>query len=84
MLLDLARGVAQASKHAPDDRKAEFLAKAIDMVRRAKDQGFKDLVYLEKEIDFKPLWELPEFKAITAEIRSAQAAIEPSAPVKVE
>lgn len=84
MLLDLARGVAQASKHAPEDRKPEFLARAIDMVRRAKNQGFKDLVYLEKEIDFKPLWELPEFKAITAEIRAAQTAIDESAPPKVE
>lgn len=84
MLVDLARTIAQASKHAPEDRKAEFLAKALDMVRRAKDQGFKDLVYLEKEIDFKPLWELPEFKAILAEIRTAPSSIEESAPPKVE
>jgi serine/threonine protein kinase len=84
MLVDLARSVAQASKHAPQERKADFLANAVDMVRRAKGQGFKDLVYLEKEIDFKPLWELPEFKAITAEIRAAQSAIDTKGPAKVE
>ncbi len=76
LLVDLARSIAQASKHAPENRRPEFLAKAIAMIKRAADQKFRDLVYLEKEIDFKPLWELPEFKAITAEIREAQQAVD--------
>ena len=82
LLVDLSRSLAQASKHAPEERKSEFRNKALGLIRRAVDQKFLDHVYLEKEIDFKPLWELPEFKAITAEIRASPPATEANAAPK--
>ena len=65
-----------ATPRSPGPRPAEkaeqvqtALVKAVDAVRTAVREGFRDRVYLETEPDLEPIRNRDDFKQILGEIR---------------
>jgi tetratricopeptide (TPR) repeat protein len=76
--IDAARTFAQCARHAPADQTEKahaFQVKAVDAIRAAIANGFKDRVYLESDPDLDPLRSRDDFKELLATI-----APEPSSP----
>ena len=68
----LAACYAQVARATPADKVEQVqtaLVKAIDAVRTAVREGFRDRVYLETEPDLEPIRNRDDFKQIVAEIR---------------
>jgi hypothetical protein len=70
--IDLARAYAQIGRSTPPaeaERAQAALVKAVDAVRTAVREGYRDRVYLETEPDLEPIRGRDDFKQILAELR---------------
>jgi tetratricopeptide (TPR) repeat protein len=68
----LAGGYAQIARATPPEKAEQVqtaLVKAVDAVRTAVREGFRDRVYLETEPDLEPIRNRDDFKTILGEIR---------------
>ena len=71
MRVEVARGYAQIARNTPpnSDEKVETAkVKAIESIRSAVKQGYRDHVWLETEPDLEPIRGRDDFKALLAEI----------------
>ncbi len=63
MLIEVARSLAQASlAEASESTRTSIQAQAMNVLQMARQQGFRDVVFLNGEPDLKPLHELTEFQ----------------------
>ena len=64
-------GYALAAQHkeVSSDQRKELLANAVSLIRQAVKLGFTDKLVLRHDVDFSPLYELPEFQSILASIK---------------
>ncbi len=70
LLTEIAQCFAQLSARTEDPTtKQSYQQRAIELLNAALETGFKDLVYLEREIEHEPIRGLPEFQAILAKLR---------------
>ena len=72
MLLQIPRCYAQCARNAPDSqaaRKEDFLLKAVESLRAAVANGFRDSVTLQTEPDLDPLRARNDFRALVAGIQ---------------
>jgi tetratricopeptide (TPR) repeat protein len=70
--IDIARTYAQCARHTPatQGEKAQTLqVKAVEAIRSAVREGFRDRVYIESEPDLEPIRNRDDFKQILGEIR---------------
>jgi tetratricopeptide (TPR) repeat protein/tRNA A-37 threonylcarbamoyl transferase component Bud32 len=70
--LQIARCYAQCARNAPDSqaaRKEDFLLKAVESLRAAVANGFRDSVTLQTEPDLDPLRARNDFRALVAGIQ---------------
>ena len=68
----LAACYAQVARATPPEKAEQVqtaLVKAVDAVRTAVREGFRDRVYLETEPDLEPIRNRDDFKQILGEIR---------------
>jgi serine/threonine-protein kinase len=69
--LDIVRCYAQCARVVPDGqaaRKSGFQLKAIEVLRAAVADGFRDRVYLDTEPDLDPLRTREDFQAVVAKL----------------
>ncbi len=69
--IDIARTYAQCASHTPvtqAEKALTFQVKAIEAMRNAVREGFRDRVYLESEPDLDPIRDRDDFKQILREI----------------
>lgn len=67
MLVEIARALAQASLAAENETEQNRLRhRAIEALKTADQNGFRDVVFLQGELDLKPLRELSEFQALVS------------------
>jgi len=70
--VELAGCYAQCARGTPESqsaRKADFLFKAMDNLRAAVANGYRDRVYIETEPDLDPLHNRNDFRALVASIQ---------------
>jgi tetratricopeptide (TPR) repeat protein/tRNA A-37 threonylcarbamoyl transferase component Bud32 len=70
--LEMTRCYAQCARRTPDGqaaRKAGFQLKAVEVLRAAVANGFRDRVYLDTEPDLDPLRTREDFQALVARLR---------------
>ena len=70
--LQRARGLAQLSKVAEQDRREEIQTAAINALERAVDDGYSDPFRISAEHDLRPLHDDPRFKATVEKLRAAR------------
>ena len=69
MLIEIARSLAQASlAEGSGSPRTSIQAQAMNALQLARQEGFRDAVFLNGEPDLKPLNELTEFKELIAGI----------------
>ncbi len=71
VLIEVAQSLAQCSIRSEGDRKRSLAERSLNCIHLAVELGFSDEGILERDIDFEPLREYPEFKAIIAEVKSS-------------
>jgi serine/threonine-protein kinase len=63
--IDLGRTYAQCFAGTTNAKlKAQYSADALRVLRAAVESGYRDTVYLEREVDLDPLRNLPEFASV--------------------
>ena len=72
LLLDVARTYAQCAAAVMDmpEETDRYAGLALDAIRAAIEQGYKDSVYLDREVDFDPLRTRPEFKSLLERLQT--------------
>jgi len=74
MLIEVARGLAQASARTEDVTKRDALvAKALSAIQLAVEHDYRDGVHLTTELDFKPLRDSPKFQEVIKRIEADSA-----------
>jgi tetratricopeptide (TPR) repeat protein len=71
--IDIARTYAQCARHTPAAQGAKartFQVKAVEAIRSAVREGFRDRVYLEDEPDLDPIRNRDDFQKLVAEVAS--------------
>jgi len=73
--LDIARTYAQCARHVPAAQREKVQAlqvKAVETIRGAVREGFRDRVYLEDEPDLDPIRNRDDFQKLVAGVASKQ------------
>jgi eukaryotic-like serine/threonine-protein kinase len=75
VLVELAQCYSQAAASVSDDSALRqiYINQALDMLKRAFKQGYKDFVVLETEPDLQAIRDLPEFKQLIKDATTVAA-----------
>jgi serine/threonine protein kinase/tetratricopeptide (TPR) repeat protein len=71
--IDIARTYAQCARYTPaaqGEKTRTFQVKAVEAIRTAVREGFRDRVYLEDEPDLDPIRNRDDFQKLVAEVAS--------------
>ncbi len=67
MLIEITRALAQVSLVTENDAEQKRLrSRAIDILKTAVQNGFRDKVFLQGELDLKPLHDLSDFQSLAS------------------
>ncbi len=70
-LVEAAECLAQCAAAVDDTKRSEvYRTQALTLLDRAAAKGYRDVVYLERDLDFEPLRPLPAFRALCDALRN--------------